>query len=69
MVMTSLNDVTDECINCHKEIISMGVIINRSYDGFGATINRPRYIWVHADTRQPKCDNDSGLYASGMKRP
>jgi hypothetical protein len=55
--------VTDDCLNCDKAIISTGILMNYE-DGFGSSTSSKSYRWTHADTQEPKCANDSGLYAA-----
>jgi hypothetical protein len=37
-----------------------------NYDDHGGGRSTPSksYVWTHDDTQDPKCDNDSGLYAA-----
>lgn len=65
--------ITDECINCHLEIVSTGTYTNYDeYDGFGGIPSRhvpvKNYRWVHAATRISKCATGD-RYAAGTKMP
>jgi hypothetical protein len=64
---------TDDCINCGKPIEATGISkeIQESY-GIGRVIEShsfASYDWIHTDTGQGKCDNESGRYAAGKKLP
>lgn len=63
----------DECINCYEEIGATGThtFYNGAYDGQRGIIvcKSLEYMWTHILTQQPKCNNDSGLYAASNKRP
>lgn len=65
--------VTDECINCHEEIVSTGIM--KTYDEMESFIGGPNtrvtvsyYRWTHAATKVSKCATGD-LYAAGTKNP
>lgn len=65
--------VTDECINCHEQIVStgVGIIYHKSeiYGGASSeTIPSKSYNWVHAATRISKCATGPN-YAASTKMP
>jgi hypothetical protein len=65
--------ITDECINCHLEIVSTGTYTNyRKMESFGEgpseSVSRKSYRWVHEATRISKCATGPN-YAAGTKMP